>query len=69
MKISAVEAFIFMGAFLYCIYKYLVSNALDDVEDVRSIGVETKIFKTDRIFNIGAFAIILILCILYKVLW
>lgn len=63
------EAFIFMGAFLYCIYKYLVSNALDDVEDVRSIGVETKIFKTDRIFNIGAFAIILILCILYKVLW
>jgi SSS family solute:Na+ symporter len=39
------------------------------VEDVRSIGVETKIFKTDRIFNIGAFAVILILCILYKVLW
>jgi SSS family solute:Na+ symporter len=63
------EAFIFMGAFLYCIYKFLVSNALDDVEDVRSIGVETKIFKTDRIFNIGAFAVILILCILYKVLW
>ena len=63
------EAFLFMGAFLYCIYRYLISNALDEVEDVRSIGVETKIFKTDRTFNLGAAGVILILIILYKLLW
>ncbi len=63
------EAFLFLGAFLFCIYKFLVSNALDEVEDVKSIGVETKVFKTDRIFNLGAAGVIIILCILYKLLW
>ena len=63
------EAFLFLGAFLYCIYKFLVSNALDEVEDVRSIGVDTKIFKTDRAFNLGAAGVIIILFILYKLLW
>ena len=63
------EAFLFMGVFLFCIYRYLVSNALDEVEDVRSIGVETKIFKTDRTFNLGAAGVIIILIILYKLLW
>ena len=69
MRDLGFEAFLFMGAFLFCIYKFLVSNALDEVEDVRSIGVETKIFKTDRIFNLGAAGVIIILCILYKLLW
>jgi SSS family solute:Na+ symporter len=63
------EAFLFMGVFLYCIYKFLVSNALDEVEDRKSIGVETKIFKTDRVFNLGAAGVIIILVILYKLLW
>ena len=63
------EAFLFMGVFLYCIYKFLVSNALDEVEDRKSIGVETKIFKTDRAFNLGAAGVIIILIILYKLLW
>jgi SSS family solute:Na+ symporter len=63
------EAFLFMGAFLYCIYKFLISNALDEVEDARSIGVETKIFKTDRVFNLGAAGVIIILFILYRLLW
>jgi hypothetical protein len=31
--------------------------------------VETKIFKTDRAFNLGAAGVIIILCILYKLLW
>ena len=69
MRDLGFEAFLFMGAFLYCIYKFLISNALDEVEDVRSIGVETKIFKTDRVFNLGAAGVIIILCILYKLLW
>ena len=69
MRDLGFEAFLFMGVFLYCIYKFLISNALDEVEDARSIGVDTKIFKTDRIFNLGAAGVILILCILYKLLW
>ena len=69
MRDLGFEAFLFMGVFMYCIYKFLVSNALDEVEDVRSIGVETKIFKTDRAFNLGAFGVIIILIILYKLLW
>ena len=69
MRDMGFEAFLFMGAFLYCIYKFLVSNALDEVEDRKSIGVETQIFKTDRAFNLGAAGVIIILCILYKLLW
>ena len=69
MRDLGFEAFLFMGVFLFCIYKFLVSNALDKVEDVRSIGVDTKIFKTDRAFNLGAAGVIIILVILYKLLW
>ena len=69
MRDLGFEAFLFLGAFMYCIYKFLISNALDEVEDVKSIGVETKIFKTDRTFNLGAAGVIIILCILYKLLW
>ena len=63
------EAFFFMAAMLFCIYLYLLSNARDKVEDVKSIGVDIKIFKTDRTFNIGAAGVIIILVILYWVLW
>ena len=63
------EAFFFMAAMLFCIYLYLLSNAKDKVEDVKSIGVDINIFKTDRTFNIGAAGVIIILVILYWVLW
>lgn len=63
------EAFFFMAAMMFSIYLYLISNAKDKVEDVKSIGVDIKIFKTDRIFNIGAAGVILILIILYWALW
>ena len=63
------EAFFFMAAMLFCIYLYLMSNARDKVEDVKSIGVDINIFKTDRTFNIGAAGVIIILVILYWVLW
>ena len=69
MRNLGFEAFLFMGVFLYCIYQFLISNALDEVEDARSIGVDTKIFKTNRTFNLGAAGVIIILCILYKLLW
>ena len=63
------EAFFFMAAMMFCIYLFLVSNAKDKVEDVKSIGVDISIFKTDRTFNLGAVGVILILVFLYWVLW
>jgi SSS family solute:Na+ symporter len=63
------EAFFVMAAMMFCIYLYLISNAKDEVEDVKSIGIDIEIFKTDRTFNIGAAGVIIILVILYWVLW
>ncbi|MBQ0074768.1 MAG: sodium/solute symporter [Prevotella sp.] len=63
------EAVFFLGAMMLSIFIYLRSNALDKVEDVKSIGVDINIFKTDATFNIGAVGVIVILVILYAVLW
>lgn len=63
------EAVFFLGAMMTSIGIYLRSNALDKVEDVKSIGVDINIFKTDNAFNIGAAGVIIILVILYAVLW
>ena len=63
------EAFFFMAAMMFCIYLFLVSNAKDKVEDVKSIGVDISIFKTDRTFNLGAAGVIIILVFLYWALW
>ena len=63
------EAVFFLAAFMFCLYLYLRSNALDKVEDPKSIGVDIEIFRTDTTFNIGAAAVIIILVILYIVLW
>lgn len=63
------EAVFFLAAFMFCLFLYLRSNALDKVEDPKSIGVDIEIFRTDTTFNIGAAAVIVILVILYVVLW
>lgn len=63
------EAVFFLGAMLLSIFIYLRSNALDKVEDVKSIGVDIEIFRTNSSFNIGAAAVILILVVLYIILW
>lgn len=63
------EAVFFLGAMLLSIFVYLRSNALDKVEDVKSIGVDIEIFRTNSSFNIGAAAVILILVVLYIILW
>ncbi len=63
------EAVFFLGTFMLCLFVYLRSNALDKVEDVKSIGVDIEIFRTDKTFNIGAAGVIIILCILYYILW
>lgn len=63
------EAFFFLAAMMFSIYLYLYNNAKDTVEDVKSIGVDIAIFKTDKAFNLGAAGVILILVILYTILW
>jgi len=63
------EAVFFLGAMMLSLFVYLRSNALDKVEDIKSIGVDIEIFRTNRAFNIGACAVVLILVILYIVLW
>ena len=63
------EAIFFLAMMLGSIGFYLRSNALDKVEDPKSIGVDIAIFRTDKTFNYGAIGIIVILTILYIALW
>ena len=63
------EAIFFLALMLFCIGVYLRSNAKDKVEDPKAIGIDIAIFRTDKTFNIGALAIIIILTILYAALW
>ena len=63
------EAIFFLALMLFSIGVYLRSNAKDKVEDPKAIGIDIAIFRTDKTFNIGALAIIIILTILYAALW
>lgn len=44
-------------------------TASDDVDDPKGIPLTAKIFRTDSVFNIGAYAIILVLIALYSFFW
>ncbi len=63
------EAVFFMATMMFALFIYLRSNALDKVEDAKSIGVNVEIFRTDKAFNIGAACVVIILTILYIILW
>lgn len=63
------EAVFFLGTMMLSLFVYLRSNALDKVEDVKSIGIDIEIFRTNTAFNVGAAGVIIILIILYAVLW
>lgn len=63
------EAIFFLALMFLVLAIYLRSNAKDTVEDVKSIGVDIAIFKTDKAFNIGAIGVIVLLVILYWMLW
>ena len=63
------EAIFFLALMFFSIGVYLHSNAKDKVEDPKSIGIDIAIFRTDKAFNIGAVAIVVILTILYAALW
>ena len=62
-------AMIFFAAITGTIGIYLRSNALDKLQDPKLVPIDLKVFKTDRIFNFGAFGVIAILTILYIALW
>jgi len=62
-------AMIFFAAITATIGLYLRSNALDKVQDPKLVPVDLKVFETDRIFNLGAIGVIVILTILYIALW
>ena len=63
------ETIFFLTVMFFTLFWYLRSNAKDKVEDVKSIGVDIAIFKTNTTFNIGAIGIIVILALLYGFLW
>lgn len=63
------EAVFFLGALMLSLFVYLRSNAVDKIEDIKSIGVDIEIFRTDKAFNIGAAGVVIILIILYAILW
>ncbi len=62
-------AMIFFAAITATIGFYLRSNALDSVQDPKLVAIDLNIFKTDKVFNIGAFGVIAIITFLYIVLW
>ena len=62
-------AWVFFAAITATIGIYLRSNALDKVQDPKLVAIDLNIFRTDKVFNIGAFGVILILTILYVALW
>ena len=62
-------AMIFFAAITGTIGIYLRSNALDKLQDPKLVAIDLKVFKTDRIFDFGAFGVIAILTILYIALW
>ncbi len=63
------EAIFFTAAMLIVLAIYLFSNSKDKVEDPKSVGVHLELFRTNKGFNIGAWAIVIILAILYISLW
>ncbi len=41
----------------------------DEIEDPKGIDLTAKIFKTDSVFNIAAYALLIILALLYAMFW
>lgn len=69
LQIYGFEAIFFFAAMLLTLGFYLRSNANDAVQDHKAIDADLSLFHTDKVFNIGALAVIAILAILYIALW
>ena len=69
LYIYGFEAIFFLAAMLLTLGFYLRSNANDSVQDHKAVGTDLELFHTDKVFNIGALAVIAILAVLYIALW
>ena len=64
-----VEAVFFLATMFVVLSIYLRSNAKDKVQDPQAVDIDLSLFHTDRAFNIGATAVLVILVVLYTLLW
>jgi SSS family solute:Na+ symporter len=69
LRLYGVEAIFFLAMMFLVLSIYLRSNAKDSVQDPQAVDIDLSLFRTDRAFNIGATAIIILLVVMYIVLW
>ena len=69
LRLYGVEAIFFLATMFVVLGIYLRSNAKDKVQDPQAVDIDLSLFRTDRAFNIGATAVLVILIILYTLLW
>ena len=69
LRLYGVEAIFFMATMMLVLSVYLRSNAKDKVQDPQAVDIDLSLFRTDRVFNIGATMIILALIFMYLFLW
>lgn len=69
LRMYGVEAIFFLATMFLVLCIYLRSNARDKVQDPQAVDIDLSLFHTEKSFKIGAYAIILMLIILYTVLW
>ena len=63
------QAFYFFGALVGCNAIWLWSDANDKKMDPKAVILDLKLFQTSKTYAWGAFAIILIVIVLYAALW
>ena len=69
LRLYGVEAIFFLATMFLVLSIYLRSNAKDKVQDPQAVDIDLSLFRTDRVFNIGATAIIVALVLMYYFLW
>ena len=69
LRLYGIEAIFFLATMMLVLSVYLRSNAKDKVQDPQAVDIDLSLFRTDRVFNIGATMIILALIVMYFFLW
>ena len=69
LRLYGIEAIFFLATMMLVLSVYLRSNAKDKVQDPQAVDIDLSLFRTDRVFNIGATMIILALIFMYLFLW
>ena len=69
LRLYGVEAIFFLATMFIVLSIYLRSNAKDKVQDPQAVDIDLSLFHTDRAFNIGSVAVLVVLIVLYTLLW